>query len=59
MLILYGQGGDWRFSPKASYEITDDLILTAGAHILTGPETTLFGEFHGNKEVFAELKYGF
>ncbi len=59
VLALYGQHGDWRVSPQARYEITDNLILTVGAHILLGSETTLFGQFHDNKEMFLTMKYGF
>ncbi len=59
IMLLYGQHGDWRISPQASYELTDDLVMSAGAHIMTGSDTTLFGQFSDNKEIFMTMRYGF
>ncbi len=59
IMLLYGQHGDWRITPQASYELTDDLVMSAGAHIMTGSDTTLFGQFSDNKEIFMTMRYGF
>lgn len=46
--------------PKLSYNITDDLILSAGAQIYHGPDDTLFGLLDKtNSAAFVELKASF
>jgi len=46
--------------PKISYDIADDLTLTAGAQIYDGPDDTLFGMLDdGSSAGFIELKASF
>ena len=46
--------------PKLSYDLTDDLILSAGAQIYHGPDNTLFGLLDKNNSAgFIELKASF
>jgi len=59
ILILYGDDNDWRVSPKVSYEISDQWLVTAGLHFFEGKEIYLNGQFDKNDEVFLELKYTF
>lgn len=59
ILIIYGDDNDWRISPKISYEISDQWLVTAGVHIFEGSEPHLNGQFDKNDEVFLELKYTF
>jgi len=57
LLILYGDDNDWRISPKVSFEVNDNWLLTTGFHIFEGKETQLNGQFDDNDQVFAEAKY--
>jgi hypothetical protein len=59
ILILYGDDNDWRISPKVSYEISDQWLITTGLHIFEGKEIYLNGQFDKNDQVFLELKYTF
>ncbi|MEA3328768.1 MAG: DUF1302 family protein [Candidatus Omnitrophota bacterium] len=59
VLILYGDDNDWKISPKISYDISDDLMVTAGAHIFDGEPSQLSGQFSDHDLAFMELKYGF
>jgi hypothetical protein len=59
VLVLYGDDYDWWVSPKVSYEINDQWLVTAGAHIFEGKTTGLSGQFDKNDQVFMELKYAF
>ena len=46
--------------PKLSYDLTDDLTLSAGAQIYLGPDNTLFGLLDENNSAgFIELKASF
>jgi hypothetical protein len=46
--------------PKLSYDLTDDLTLSAGAQIYHGPDNTLFGLLDKNNSAgFIELKASF
>ncbi|MFC1804849.1 DUF1302 family protein [Candidatus Omnitrophota bacterium] len=59
VLILYGDDDDWRVSPKVSYEISDQWLVTAGVHVFSGDEQHLNGQFDKNDQVFCEVKYTF
>ena len=59
ILILYGDDNDWRISPKVSYEINDQWLVTTGLHIFEGSEEHLNGQFDKNDQVFLEVKYSF
>jgi len=59
VLVIYGDDNDWRISPKVSYEISDQWLVTAGVHIFEGKEQNLNGQFDKNDELFMELKYSF
>lgn len=59
VLVIYGDDNDWRISPKVSYEINDQWMVTAGLHIFEGKEQNLNGQFDKNDEVFVETKYTF
>ena len=57
LLILYGDDNDWRISPKVSFEVNDNWLLTTGVHIFEGKETQLNGQFDDNDQIFIETKY--
>jgi hypothetical protein len=59
ILILYGDDNDWRISPKVSYEINDQWLVTLGLHFFEGKEQSLSGQFDKNDQMFLELKYTF
>jgi len=60
ILVIYGDDNDWRISPKVSYEISDQWLVTAGLHFFEGKEIYLNGgQFDKNDQVFLELKYTF
>ena len=59
VLVLYGDDNDWRISPKVSYEISDQWLVTGGFNFFEGKEQHLNGQFDKNDEVFMELKYSF
>jgi hypothetical protein len=48
-----------KLSPKLSYEITDQLVLTLGWHYFYGKETESNGEFRHQSQVYTQLKYSF
>ena len=46
--------------PKVSYDIADDLTVTAGGDLYTGPDDTLFGTIDSHlSAIFLELKISF
>jgi len=57
ILVIYGDDNDWRISPKTSFEINDNLMVTLGAHIFSGKEQHLNGQFDKNDQLFLEVKY--
>ena len=59
VLILYGDDNDWRISPKVSFEVNDQWLVTAGLHFFEGKEQHLNGQFDKNDQVFFEVKYSF
>jgi len=59
VLIIYGDDNDWRISPKVSYEISDQWLVTTGLHFFEGRESGLSGQFDKNDQLFLEAKYSF
>ncbi|MFH1045406.1 MAG: hypothetical protein V1727_00390, partial [Candidatus Omnitrophota bacterium] len=57
ILVLYGFDNDWRISPKVSYELNDQWMLTGGAHVFSGPEQGLNGQFDKNDQLYLETTY--
>ncbi|MFC1699396.1 DUF1302 family protein [Candidatus Omnitrophota bacterium] len=57
VLIIYGFDSDWRVSPKCSYEISDEWMITGGMHVFSGDEQGLNGQFDKNDQVFVETTY--
>ncbi|MBN3037845.1 MAG: hypothetical protein JW869_00330 [Candidatus Omnitrophica bacterium] len=57
ILVLYTFNGDWRVSPKVSFEINDRWTIAGGAHVFTGDEQGLNGQFDKNDQVFFETTY--
>jgi len=48
-----------RVSPKATYELKDNLYLTAGIHYFYGREQDSNGQFRDNSQFYAQIKYTF
>ncbi len=52
--------GDAYLRPKASYKITDAWLLEAGANVFVGEaDTTFFGQFENNTNIYAGACYSF
>ena len=59
IIIVYGDDNDWRIGPKVSYEISDNLLATAGFQIFEGKEQQLYGEFDKDDFFYFQLCYTF
>ncbi|MCM8769219.1 MAG: hypothetical protein NC911_06035, partial [Candidatus Omnitrophica bacterium] len=59
VLAIWGCHGDWRVSPKVSYEVNDYLTVYTGVHYFAGRNNTLFGEFEQSSLVFAGANLAF
>ncbi|MFC1630986.1 DUF1302 family protein [Candidatus Omnitrophota bacterium] len=57
VLLIYGFDKDWRISPKCSYEINDEWMITGGMHIFAGDPQGLNGQFDDHDQVFVETTY--
>ncbi len=52
--------GDAYLRPRVSYKIDDHWLVEAGANVFFGTnETTFFGQFERNSNIFAALRYSF
>lgn len=57
ILLIYGDNNDWRISPKVSFEVNDNWMVTTGLHIFEGRPQHLNGQFDDNDQIFFETKY--
>ncbi|OGK97909.1 MAG: hypothetical protein A3J45_03980 [Candidatus Rokubacteria bacterium RIFCSPHIGHO2_02_FULL_69_13] len=51
--------GDWYLGPEARYQITDALSATLGINAFGGPRRAEYGQFEGNSNLFAVVRYAF
>ncbi|MBI1847817.1 MAG: hypothetical protein HY294_08775 [Candidatus Rokubacteria bacterium] len=51
--------GDWYAGPEARYHVTDALSFILGLNVFRGPRRSEFGQFEGNSNVFAVVRYTF
>ncbi len=51
--------GDWYVGPEARYQITDALSATLGVNAFGGPRRTEYGQFEGNSNLYAVVRYAF
>ena len=51
--------GDWYLGPEARYQITDALSATLGVNAFGGPRRTAYGQFEGNSNLYAVVRYAF
>jgi hypothetical protein len=51
--------GDWYAGPEARYQITDAWSATLGVNVFDGPRRSDYGQFEGNSDLFAVLRYAF
>ena len=51
-------GGSF-LTPEAIFGYYDNLELTLGANVFTGPKETLFGRYRDNDQIFCKIKYYF
>ncbi len=51
--------GDWYLGPEARYQITDALSATLGVNAFGGPRRTEYGQFEGNSNLYAVVRYAF
>lgn len=49
----------WIARPKIAYNLTDTIIVTAGADLFAGPERSFFGQFDENDQLYTRFKYSF
>jgi hypothetical protein len=60
ILALYDSNeGAWLIRPKSGYELNDQLIITLGLDVFTGPSRSFFGQFDSNDRMYVEVKYSF
>ena len=64
VLSLYGyfspSDSDWHLRPSLSYKLTDTVGATVGANLMDGDDPwTQFGQFAGNGNIYARLRYSF
>lgn len=52
LLMIYDERSDWRFSPKVSYEVNNNLWIYAGLHYFTGKSYSLYGQFADDSMVY-------
>jgi hypothetical protein len=58
-LIAYGTEGEWWFSPKLWWEVTQNTKAVLGAQIFEGDHYQGLGEFKRNSMVYTQVKYSF
>jgi len=51
--------GDWYANPEARYQMTDALSTSVGVNLFGGPSRTEFGQFEGNSNLYAVVRYAF
>ncbi|OGL00379.1 MAG: hypothetical protein A3E31_13375 [Candidatus Rokubacteria bacterium RIFCSPHIGHO2_12_FULL_73_22] len=51
--------GDWYVGPEARYQITDAWSATVGVNAFGGPRRSEFGQFEGNANLYAAVRYAF
>jgi hypothetical protein len=51
--------GDWYVGREAHYQATDALSATLGVNALGGPRRTEYGQFEGNSNLYAVVRYAF
>lgn len=51
--------GDWYAGPEARYQITDALSATLGVNAFGGPRRTEYGQFEGDSNLYAVVRYAF
>jgi uncharacterized protein DUF1302 len=52
-------GGDTLFGPRLSYQVTNDINLSWGADIFSGPNDQLYGEFDGQDRFYMNTEWRF
>ena len=51
--------GDWYAGPETRYQVTDALSATVGVNVFGGPRRSDYGQFEGNSNVYAVVRYAF
>ncbi len=51
--------GDWYVNPEASYQVTDAISASLGFNFFGGPPWSPYGQFKGDSNVHAVLRYAF
>jgi len=51
--------GDWYVNPEASYQVTDAVSASLGFNVFGGPAGSPYGQFKGDSNVHAVLRYAF
>ncbi len=59
VLAVFGGNGDWRVSPRISYEVNDNLTIYGGIHYFAGRANTLFGEFEKSSMIYTGATLAF
>ncbi|HOL65845.1 MAG TPA: hypothetical protein PKX93_00115 [bacterium] len=59
VLAVFGGNGDWRVSPRVSYEVNDRLTIYGGLHYFAGRANTLFGEFEKSSMIYTGATLAF
>ena len=59
LLWSFSDDNQGRLSPKVSYEIKDNLVLTVGAHYFYGNLWDSNGQYRNNAQLYTSLKYSF
>jgi hypothetical protein len=57
-VVNLGQGDSY-LSPRVAFRLMDNTQLSVGAHLLNGPQDTIFGQMSDNSFVFTQLRYAF
>lgn len=61
LFTFYSPSGDDAYlRPKASYKLSDEVLLTCGGNVFLGAhDDTFFGQFEDNTNVYARVRYSF
>ena len=51
--------GDWYVNPEASYQVTDAISASLGFNFFGGPTWSTYGQFKGDSNVHAVVRYAF
>jgi hypothetical protein len=51
--------GDWYVNPEASYQVTDAISASVGFNFFGGPPWSSYGQFKGDSNVHAVVRYAF